>query len=77
MTLEQSESTINDVKKYFGKDYPDNLYISKIVVNDQKHAILFSTVPVGELFSSTINKETGAKKLIVDIEQEIEINADR
>ena len=77
MTLELSESAINEIKKHFGKDYPDKLYISKIVVNGQKHAILFSTVSVGELFSSTVNKETGVSKLFLDIEQEIETNANR
>ena len=74
MAIKLDKDAIESIQKHFND--PSTLHVARIVVNNEKRALIFSTVPVGELFSSTTDKKKGTKSLIIDIETENEINAD-
>ena len=74
MVIEIIEEMKNMLNEIFEKDC-GKMHLAQIVVNERKRALVISNVPVGELFSSRIHKETGTTSLVVDIDKEKSIHA--
>ncbi len=71
--IELDEKDIESIQKHFGN--PEKLNVYNIVVNDEKHALLFCNCTIGELFS---NKSALPKHLLkIEVESEKEFNAKR
>lgn len=73
MVIELEEKDIESIQKHFGN--PKKLNVYNIVVNNEKHALLFCNCTIGELFSS---KNIGElKPLLIEVESEKEFNVKR
>lgn len=70
MVINLKEEDIEAIKKHFGN--PDKLHVAQVIVNDEKHALVFSNCTIGELFSS---KNIGElKSLLIEVESQKEFD---
>jgi len=73
MVIELNQDIINMLNEIFDNNL-SSLNVAQVVVNERKKGLIISNVPVGELFSSEIDKKTRARSITVYIDKEKKID---